>query len=368
MKTSNPLVRTAPLVLVVIAALLLQGQTIYFPMIFNNYPPLYSTSYYIQNADPAYLEGLGCNLGLRDASTPGRQDSIAILDFGKMWVFDSSTYGIRTFGNPNNGWTRQNLSFNQLKDRAKSYAQGYWNCSGGDNTSHITVGVGTNTFDFFNQTFRDQDNLRIIAADFGRNWAKMIEELNQWGAQTGYASQITFVGAIDIEWAGADPEDGQFYWQTPHVVEGWVDAFDEYDNKGNAVYFNYGACVGCPIVPDPNWVYATSLPWKQENIWKVSWGAQPAFSIPEIYRNDGYLAKQWAAVSKFGALYRGSRIIFSGAMTQMVACQQRGGTECNTLDNTPAEGWLQLVTAINAETFTAQPFLQYSTDIKWQFK
>ena len=61
MKKLKPLVRTAPLVLVVIAALLLQGQTYYFPMIFKSSPaPLYSTSYYIQNGDPAKMYDLGC--------------------------------------------------------------------------------------------------------------------------------------------------------------------------------------------------------------------------------------------------------------------------------------------------------------------
>ena len=89
-----------------------------------------------------------------------------------------------------------------------------------------------------------------------------------------------------------------------------------------------------------------------------------------MYRNDGFLARQWAAVSKYGNLYLGSRIIFTGAMTQMQACQQRLASDpsCSSLDNTPAEGWGQLVDAVNAETFTEQPLPQYSTDIRWQFK
>ncbi|HAL16417.1 MAG TPA: hypothetical protein DCP32_06590 [Anaerolineaceae bacterium] len=369
MKKLKPLVRTAPLVLVVIAALLLQGQTYYFPMIFKNRPvPLYSTSYYIQNGNPDRMYVLGCELGTRDAATPGTQDSLIILDFGKMWVLNGNQYGIRTFSDPNNGYARQFLSFADLMDRAQWFAKGYWNCSANDKSSRVTVGIGTNSFDFFNQPKDSQIHLRSIAMDFGRNWAGMVKNLNQWGLQYGYASQILFTGAIDIEWAGKDPDDGLYYWQSPYVVDGWVEAFDGNDDNGGAIYFNYGACVGCPVVPDLDWQYHNDLPWSQYGIWKVSWGAQPAFAVPEIYRNDSYLARQWAAVSKYGSLYLGSRIVFTGAMTQMQACQQRGGTECNTLDNTPAEGWGQLVDAINAETFTAQPFLQYSTDIKWQFK
>ncbi len=366
MKTSNPLVKSAPLVLVVLAALLLQGQTYYFPMIFKSGPaPLYSTSYYIQNGDPAKMYDLGCQLGTRDASTPGTQDSLVILDFGKMWIADN-VYGVKTFSDPTNGYKRYFLSFVALEDFAKQYAQGYWNCSGNDRASYLTLGIGTNNYDAFDQTNTTQDNLRGVAIDFGRNWAGMINRLNAWGVATGYSGQILFTGAIDIEW-GQD-SDGVFRWNTPYVTRGWTDAFDENDNNGSAIYFNYGACVGCPTGPTLSWQYNSALPWTQADVWWVSWGVQPALAIPEIYSNNGVLARQWAAVSKYGSLYLGSRIVFTGAMTQMQACQQRGGTECNTLDNTPAEGWGQLFDAVNAETFTAQPFLQYSTDIKWQFK
>lgn len=368
MKKHNPLVRTAPLVvLAVIASLLLQAPTYYFPLVFKNGPaPLYSTSYYIQNGDPALMYDLGCQLGTRDAATPGTQDSLVILDFGKMWIFNG-TYGVRTFGDPNNGGARQNLSITDLEVRAQNFARGYWVCSANDKASQLTLGIGTNNFDFFNQKNYAQDNLRGIMVDFGRNWANMINRLNGWGATTGYNLQVLFTGAIDIEWAGPDPADGLYYWHSPYVVRGWVDAFDASDNK-KSIFFNFGACVGCPTSPSLSWRYNNALPWSQEDVWYVSWGSQPAFAVPEIYRNDEYLARQWAAVSKAGALYFGSRIIFTGAMTQMQACQQRGGTECLTLDNTPAEGWGQLVDAVNAETFTAQPFPQYSTDIKWQFK
>jgi len=65
MKKHNPLVRTAPLVvLAVIASLLLQAPTYYFPLVFKNGPPpLYSTSYYIQNGDPNQTYKLGLPVG-----------------------------------------------------------------------------------------------------------------------------------------------------------------------------------------------------------------------------------------------------------------------------------------------------------------
>ena len=49
-----PLGKTPLLALVIIASLFLQAPTYYFPLIFKNWPPpLYSTSYYIQNGDPS---------------------------------------------------------------------------------------------------------------------------------------------------------------------------------------------------------------------------------------------------------------------------------------------------------------------------
>jgi hypothetical protein len=367
MKKHNPLVRTAPLVvLAVIASLLLQAPTYYFPLVFKNGPPpLYSTSYYIQNGDPNQTYKLGQELGIRDAATPGTQNSLVILDFGKMWV-TNGVYGVRLFSDPTKGYIRENLSFAELEIHAKSFAKGYWEWSRGDNASHVTIGVGTNNYDSFNQTNIAQDNLRNVAIDFGRNWAGMINRLNAWGVSTGYNSQILFTGAIDIEW-GQD-KDGVYRWNTPYVTRGWTDAFDGNDN-GNSIFFNYGACVGCPTSPSLIWRYNSVLPWTQADVWYMSWGAEPAFAIPEIYSNNGVLARQWAAVSKYGSLYLGSRIVFTGAMTQMQACQQRSDDpDCPELDNTPAEGWGQLVDAVNAETYTAQPFPQYSTDIKWQFK
>jgi len=359
--------------LAIIASLVLQAPTYYFPLIFKNGPaPLYSTSYYIQDGDPAKLWQLGCQLGTRDATTSGKQDNLVILAFGKMWQFLNKqgvqTIGVRAYTNPNTG-LRQNLSIPDLEALAQNFAVGYWVCSANDKASQLTLGIGTNSYDFFNQTNLDPNNLRGIMNDFGRNWANMVNRLNAWGAATGYNRQVLFTGAIDIEWAGPDPIDHLYYWHSPYVVRGWVDAFDLADNNAS-IFFNFGACVGCPTAPSPSWVYSPNLPWSQGDIWHVSWGSQPAFALPEIYRNDGFLARQWAAVSKYGSLYMGSRIIFSGAMTQMVACQQRRASDssCDSLDNTPVEGWGQLVDAVNADAFTEQPLPQYSTDIRWQFK
>ena len=123
-----PLAKTSLVALAIITSLVLQAPTYYFPIFFKNWPPpLYSTSHYIQNGDPGKMWTLGCQLGTRDASTSGTQDSLVILDFGKMWVLDG-IYGVKIFSDPTNGYFRQFLSFAQIEDRVKWYAQGYWDC------------------------------------------------------------------------------------------------------------------------------------------------------------------------------------------------------------------------------------------------
>lgn len=366
--------RKISLILVLLAGLVLMGQsgggtTIYLPFITKTTPPLAATSYYIQNADPSRLNALGCDLGVADMARPGSQDNLVILDFGKMWTYEvggNLEYGVRLFADDLG--IRRNLTLNQLKEAAQEFAKGYWNCTDLDKKSHLTLGVGTNNYDHFNSGNTNQDNLRTLAGDFGRNWAKIINDLNEWAVQQGYGSQVTFTGAIDIEWAGAE-EDGIYYWNTPFVTLGWVNEFTA-NSHDTSIFFNYGACVGCPVTVEPSWYYTDQMPWSQNDVWYVSWGALSAYAVPEIYRNDGYLARQWAAISQYGQTYlKTSRIVFSGVMTQWGACQQRGGSDptCATLDNTPEEGWYQLVNALIAIN-DPTPYPRWSTDIRWQIK
>ena len=51
-----PLGKTHLLALAIIASLVLQAPTYYFPLVYKNGPaPLYSTSYYIQDGDPTTM-------------------------------------------------------------------------------------------------------------------------------------------------------------------------------------------------------------------------------------------------------------------------------------------------------------------------
>src|SRR3990172_12471641 len=95
-----PMTKLRLLTLAIIASLVLQAPTYYFPVFFKNWPPpLYSTSYYIQNGDPALMYDLGCKQGKIDLAAPGRQDSLVILDFAQMWK-ENNVYGVLGFSDP----------------------------------------------------------------------------------------------------------------------------------------------------------------------------------------------------------------------------------------------------------------------------
>ncbi|WP_322791586.1 hypothetical protein [Bellilinea sp.] len=342
--------------------------------------PLYATSIYIQNPTSSEFYNFGCAQGLRDQNLPGQQDNLVVLAFGQMWKVGSQ-YTLRTYTNPNTG-TRTNLTFAEVENLARQYLQGYLSCSDGE--SLLALGIGSNNYNDMNidndrdKFSPDQATLRQTAYAFGQRFADTTYNLNEWIRASGYAGRLWVMGALDIEWDSRelDKQTGKYYywWNTPYVTGGWVEGFNA-NSRGRELYLNYGACVGCPTSPRLDWVFSTTrdannvvMDWSQGDVYYVSWGAPPALPLPEIYRNDGYLARQWQAVSLYGALYKGGKMTFAGAMTQYQSCQQRRTAECATLDNTPDEGWSQLYYWLNQDPRTAQQVLRWVTDIRWQIR
>ena len=333
---------------------------IYLPIISGRHIPLHSTSYYIQNEAPREMYELGCRLGLRDQNTPGKQDSIVILAFGQMWI-ENGVYGVGKFGDY---WRFTPLS--AVNTAVREYIRGYWICSGTDHESQLTVGVGVNNYGRMNTGSTDQNVLRSAAYEFGKRFADLVHDVNLYAIQTGISSQVYVAAANDIEW------DSTGRWQSSYVTRGWVDGFRERD-RGVHIYFNFGACAGCPTDITPsnvNWRYPTGN-WTLDDIWYVSWGAPPAYTLPEIYLTDGWNARQWYAISKYAALYKGGRIDYVGPMTQYGACQVRTSDRWCSMgltNNTPDQGWTQLFNELNKDPLTAQNILRWVTDITWQIR
>lgn len=298
--------------------------------------PPYTTSWYMKTVDATTLYNMGCALGTHDKNTPGTQDNVVILDYGQPWV-QNSTYGTLMW---KTGGGTQFVTTTQIANAAEQFGKGYWVCTGSaDTTSQLYLAIGTSNYGGY------------VNSGHGTAWAQMVNLVNSWFSTYGYTSQVKARGAIDIE----------LEWNSPSVTRTWVDG---YTSAWQYPFYNFGDASGCPSPTYPNWDCGTSQypGWTSEDVWYVSWGASPAYPLPEIYRTDGLNAGQWYYLSLYSYTNHGGRMTLMGAVTQYQACQQRGG--CTGTNNTPSQGWSQLWDALNADTRTAQS-LRWSTDMKW---
>ena len=296
--------------------------------------PGYTTSLYISTLDGATIYNYGCALGSRDQQTPGTQDSLVILDFGQPWEEDG-TLGVWSFS-----W--QFIDTNRVYDLTKEYIRGYYNCTGSDNASRVDVAIGTSNYG------------SKVTSNHGKAWAGVVDRLYNWTISSGYSSQVTVSGAIDIELS----------WNTPSISKAWVDGYDSAD-KGKYLRYNFGACEGCPTRLATGLTPANG--WKLSDIYYTAYGAAPVWPIPEIYATSGVNARQWAYLSYWSYYNKGTSIYYRGLMTQWQACQQYPG-KCEGTDNSPSEGWTQLFGEINYWSVTAQSTIPWLTDIKWEVK
>jgi hypothetical protein len=175
----------------------------------------------------------------------------------------------------------------------------------------------------------------------GQAWAQMVNRLNAWSVASGISSVVTARGASDME----------LDWNKPATTRAWVDGYAA-AYTGSSYLYNYGDAAGCPPYGSCN------NGWTQEDVWYVSWGAQPAYPFPEIYTVSGSTARQWYQMSLYGHLRHGQAIEILGSLTQWAAA----GYCCT---NPPEQGWTQLYDLLNADSRTAQS-LPYSSDITWQ--
>lgn len=314
----------------------------FLPLIMTKPALAYSTSLYMGSLATSFAYTYGCQTGARDLANPGTQQSLIILAYGQAWVEDG-VYGIWNYSGPFGSLARVAAS-------AREFARGYWVCSGSDDQSHITLGIGINNFG----SFTDDGSCTpkaVCARNHGERWAQLVAETDQWVLAQGYGQQITVTGAIDIEQG----------WNTAAVSKAWVDGFDAKD-QGKYIYYNFGTCTNCPTRLAPNLVPENG--WTPWDVYYVSYGVPPSWPIPEIYVNNGLNARQWAYLSHLAATYWGAPIYFPGLMTEWQACQQYP-SGCDQIDNTPQEGYNQLMSELAYWPQTEQGEIPLVTDIKW---
>lgn len=280
--------------------------------------PAATTSRYMKTTDPTILDRLGCVQG------QAAQQGAVVLDFGSP-SFNGTYYGSIVFG------SNTFRSVAQIQAAAKAFLTGYWRCS--PYYPHITLVVGTSNY-------RGATN-----SGHGRAWANMVNNVLAWIGQRGYTSQEDVAGGSDMELS----------WNTASATRAWINGYDTVDVRP---IYNYGDAAGCPPYGSCN------NGWTQEDVWYVSWGAPPAWPLPEIYTTNGSMASQWYRMSLYAYTRHFRRMNIAGTMTQKQACLDNGGCT-NGTDNTPAAGWTQLWSSLNADARTAQS-LAWSTDITWK--
>jgi hypothetical protein len=305
-----------------------------------NNPPLTAPSYYMTTVDSKTVFNEGCALGKRDLGLAGRQDSVVILAFGYP-QYRNGSYGTRGYSYPANPVTTS-----QIAVAVENFGLGYWTCVGEDFDSHLRIGVGTNNY--------PGDNYTSVSAGHGKAWAQMVNSINDWfvnQCERGCDGQVDAVGASDIELS----------WNSASATTDWVKG---YESAARYPMYNFGAIEGCPYLKNPGY---TCYWGDKEKVWYVIWGSAPVQPVPETYLVSGINAEQWYLMSVYSYEKHGQKIQFVGPMTELKACEQRGG--CGSGDksiaNPPENAWKQLFSLLNGDSRTAGEALPFITDIRY---
>jgi hypothetical protein len=217
----------------------------------------------------------------------------------------------------------------------ESFVIGYYNALGSHSTLHARIVIATS------------NSGNTVTAAHGQAWAQLVDSVAAWVISQGYAGQVDIAGGTNIE-----PGFNAF-----SLAKNWVDGYASVSPQ--RFLYNLGAAEGCPQSGSGS----CNNGWTQDNLWYVSWGADPAEPLPEIYNMAN--AAQWAALSLYAYQNYGQSMIISGALTEFGACvQDPTDPTCLPVATTPAQGWQLLYNKLNSSTLTSQT-LPWSTDIKW---
>lgn len=222
---------------------------------------------------------------------------------------------------------------------AELWMDGFWRCTL-PNGPKITLAIGTSNFDLTPD----------LAPGHAQAWAAMVHDVADYITYKHYDKQISVAAASNIE----------LQWSTPEAARSWVDNYTEV-----ALHRLYivGDCSGCPYANHPDRLPDNN--WTQEDIWHISWGAVRSYPIPEIYNPDGTSASQWQFIARWGVDNKQHLMLFSGAITQLQACIDRGDA-CDGMNNPPEQAWKQFWDALNRDRATAQN-PDFLTDIRWDY-
>ncbi len=246
-------------------------------------------SFYVTALNTSEAETLGCNQGEFDADH-GDINSTVTLDFGGQ---DSSNNGtILTFSGTV-------VSYGDVEAYAETFGFWYWDCTGADTTSLLTLSIGTNNSAYY------------VNSTGGASWAGVVN------AVTSYMDNY---GQVQV-WGGNDME---LDWDTYAATSSWESGYAAHTSQD---YTDYGDAAGCPPYG------SCDNGWTQHDVYLVAWGDAPAWATPEIYTSA--TASEWISISDtYGP------IVFWGPMDEY-------DLDSSTL--TPAQAWSDLCSSQTCE-------------------
>ena len=209
-----------------------------------------------------------------------------------------------------------------LRSVVEGYVKGLTKCGNGTWTLAVTTS---------NHRLDDVD----YAAASGRAWAEIIGSIASSG-------NVRVVGGIDMEPA----------WGTRAATSSWVESYRAAD--GPPLVFNASAD-GCAT---DGFTGSCANGWTVEAWASLIWSRRGDSALPQIYRADGVMARQWATLARAASTTLALEPVFTGVMTQRRACRQTQQQTC--LDLSPVEAHAQLREALDGVASVANV-----TDIGW---
>lgn len=303
--------------------------------------PTNSYSIYVKDFSGDALFHAGCDQGDRDRELPGVQNSLVFIHFGQPYK-ENNQYGVKLHP------PGQFKTMIEISTAVDNYARGYWQCTGIDTGSKVTIAIGVNS-DF-------SITLQNSTYAHGAAWANMVIATDSLIKQHNYDSQVEIAGGSNME----------LDFDSPYNTINWVNGYDEVVDDPilgpSFLLYSIGDAAGCP----PYGQCVTSqYSWTQEEVWYITYGCNSCYSIPMIYY-PWTQAEQWQNLSQYSKQAHGYPILFQGTTTQSKACLQRPlDKSCPT--NSPEEGYGQLYTLLNSypDTIIPQTDFKWSTDMKW---
>lgn len=244
-------------------------------------------------------------------------------------VSDGGTV-VLAFGRQVDGGTRSFdgptalYSYDHIAGVVRGYAGGLGRCG----SDAWTVAATTSNYRLYDAG---------VAAEYGAAWKQLVHEMRD------STEDVRITGGIDLEpgWGGAA------------AARAWIDAWRV--AGGTSLVVNASAD-GCPLQGDRG---ACANGWDVDLLASLVWGTEKSIALPQIYRHDGAMARQWGVLARAWERV-GGEPVFAGPMTQVRACQLVQSDNCRQLSLPAEEARMQL-----REATAGRYSIPAGTDVGW---